>query len=619
MQPHRHIERRPTRAPWHTLPDEEPSSRLTNAYARTPMAEQRITNPYDSGYHIHPEAIPEVERHRMRQQHALSRLQLERLEDNERHILENPRRGAISAGMPASARPTFPPSEYASTNPAAIAEAQRNRVREQRHAAIDSGSLVMPPPPLPSYPSPGAAAVNPGTVSGATEPSIPGRNRLRSPEHPWGPPPPPRSPEFPSFDGASSQGTANFNDDVYPTRPATFEDELERNRSRNLGLSAQGSGPHRVTRCPGPPSNLPSEFPLSYEGRSQGMADPTHASFSADIQEATDYNRGLAAQDTGTRPMHPPRPAIEQAPALSARERQLVLMNLAAQPRHRARPTSEIHESLTSTARRADESGVRIGWIPRPHQDANVAHPNHEMDTMTRSNTRRRTIPTTYETLSYDFAMPSAEQRASYLQLSNEKIEAFVHGLPVHVILDLPADSRDCAICLEKYYGPYQRECPVRLPCNHVLGKACLLTWFKSPATNRKNNACPVCRAVVLERSPNFSQMDDLSDDTISEHDISDHHEEGFTDRLAGLRAEDQILWNLERERLAMDAELERIAERLERQRNDNGRDEEHENWYRQREEEHQRELARLRREHAERMERLQGMRGERRRRRTEG
>ena len=630
MQPHRHIERRPTRLAWHEPPDQEPSSRLSNAYARTPMAEQRIANPYDNGYRIHPEAMPEVERHRMREQHAASLLEPERLEPHERHILENPRRGAISfgsAGMAPSARPTFPPSQFAPGNPAAVLQMQRNRMRR---AAISSGSSVMPPPPIPSYPSPGNATVNPAAVSGAAEPSISGRNRLRSPEHPWGPPPPPRSPEFSSFDGASSQGTADLDNDEYPTRPATFQEALDRDRSgrirsRNSEPFTRGSGSYRTSWSPGPPNALASEFRVSNERPSRGTAEPTPSSFSAAVQEAVDYNNNLAARGADSQQRHASLlPATERASPLSARDRQLEIMNRAVQPRNRAQPTSEMHASLTSAARRANDFGARISEITRQHQDANVAHPNHEADIMARSNTRRRTIPTAYEFLNYDmYTRPSAEQRVSNLHVSNEKIDSFVHGLPVHVIIDLPAEEQKCAICMEKYYGPHQRECPVRLPCNHVFGKACLLTWFKSPATNRKNNCCPICRAVVLERVPIFPHMDDFLDDPSSDHDISDHHGGGFTARSTGLREESQNLWNLEREALAMERDIERNIERNERERNVTGWDQEHENLYREREADHQRELARIRREHAERIEMLQHargeMRGERMRRRTEG
>ena len=458
----------------------------------------------------------------------------------------------------------------------------------------------MPPPPLSSYPSPGAATVNPAAVLGATEPSVSGRNRLRSASNPWGPPPPPlRSSGFPSFDGASSRGMADLNNDDDGSRPATFQEDLERNRARNPEPYTRGSGPHGPRRFPAPSTVLPSEFPLSNERPSRGTGDPVHGSLSASVQEAVDYNTGLAARGTDSRPRDPPLlPAIERAPPLSARDRQLEAMNRAVQPRNRPRN---------------QESSIL-------YQGAGIAPSYYEADTMTRSNTRRRAVTTRYEFISYDFqAVQSAEQRASYMQLSNERIESFVQALPVHVILDLPDDKQDRAICMERYYGPHQRECPIRLPCNHVLGKACLQTWLKSSPTNRNNNCCPICRTVLLDRVPILPHMDDFPDDISSDHDLSYLYEGGLTDPSTALGEDAQLRRELQRERIAMDRDDERNVERNARPRIVTGPEgeREHARWLRESEENHQIALARLRRDRAARMDSMEGTRGERRRRRT--
>ena len=605
MQPYRYLERRPgrPRVPWHATLDQEYGSRYTNPYAPTTMAEQHTANPYDNGYGVYSEVMPEAERERLRNQYTAAVAAGE--ERLQRDRVEHPRRGAISLGspdMPPSAPPTFPPAEFTSRTPAAVLEAERHRVREQRRGAISSGSLDRPPPPLPSYQTPGTATVNPAALSGAAQPSISGRNRLRSPTNPWGPPPPPLPSErLASLDGASSQATANFNNDEDRTRPATFQEALERDRSarirsRNLGPFARGSGSLRGTWCPGPPTDLSSGFPLSNERPSRGTTHPTHSSFSAAVQEAIDYDSDLAARGTDSERRDPRlTSSTERASPLSARDRQLEVMNRAVQPRNRA----------------------RNGDVSRSYQDA--------ADAMTRSNTRRRARPTGYEILRYDFQdVQSAEQRASYLRLSNEKIESFVQALPVHVILDLPADKQDCAICMEKYYGTHQRECPVRLPCNHVLGKACLLNWLKSSPSNSNNNRCPVCRTVLLDRVLIYPQIDEFSDEVSSEPDISDHHGEGFAREWNAFREDTQALWDLQHEASALERDFERIAERNaehnEHRRTVTGHDQgyEHESWFREREENHQRELARLRRQNAGRMEMVQSMRQERRRRRTE-
>ena len=547
------------------------------------MAEQHVANPYDNGHRVHSDAIPEAERERLRDQHAAAvAAEVERLD---RHRVVNPRRGAISlgsSGMTPPPPPTFPPPVFVSGTPAAVLEAERNRITEQRRAALSSGSLAMPPPPLPSYETPGVATVNPATVSGAAEPSVSGRNRLRSESNPWGPPPPPRPfSGFTSFDGASSQSTAGFNNDEDRTRPATFQEVLDRNRSRNSEPYTRGSGPHGPRRFPAPSTAMPPEFPLSTERPSLGTADPVQGSFSAAIQEAADYNRGLAAQDTDSgRRQAPLPPATERAPPLSTRE--LEAMNRAIQPRNRPR--------------NYDMSTL--------YQEAGIA------DTMTRRNTRRRAVTARYEFISYDVqTVQSAEQRASYLRLSNEKIESFVHRLPVHVILDLPADKQDCAICMEKYYGPHQQECPIRLPCNHVLGKACLLAWLKSSPTNRNNNCCPICRTVLLERFPILPPIDDIPDD------LSDLGEEDLTNLSTALDEATQFRRELQRERIAMERDVERNAHQ--RSMTEPEGEHEHARRIRESEENHQMVLARLRRDHAARMESLENIRGERRRRRT--
>lgn len=83
---------------------------------------------------------------------------------------------------------------------------------------------------------------------------------------------------------------------------------------------------------------------------------------------------------------------------------------------------------------------------------------------------------------------------------SNVRAETFVESLPVLLLTDLPEDSRGCPICFEQYQGPQHDDRPVRLSCNHVLGKDCLLSWLTSSAKNTNNNTCPMCRAALFER-----------------------------------------------------------------------------------------------------------------------
>ena len=603
MEPYRWPERRPgrPRPPWHFTPNNATSSPglpLANAWARMSTPEQQhIANIYHNN---HSEALSEAERTRMRDAYAADIAQIER------HRLENPRRGSVISGPPSRMLPPPLPSSlspgHASLSPAAILEVERNRLRNQRRGAISFGSMGTSPPPPPPFPPPGLSSVNPAAVARATE-----HNRLRSPSLPYGPPPPPRPSSDPSLDEAPSQGTANLYNDTYPIHSAVRE-RAERDRLRNLEPFAQGSDSHGLPQFPAPPTALPSEFPLSNERLSQGTLNPNNASLSAAIQEAVDYNRDLDARGTGSHRRHPPLlPATERTP--SPFEPDWTRSRELQPPNRRTQPMSEIPASLTSAGRRVIESGARFGETSSPHQDASAANPNYGTNTMTGSDTRPRTR---HIFLGRDLrADPSAGRGASYLRLSNEKIESFVQGLPVHLVLDLPADKQDCAICMEKYYGPHQRESPIRLPCNHVLGKDCLLTWLKSPPTNRNNNCCPVCRSVLLERVPIFLPYDDTPSDTSSEHleNIFDQYDEGLTDQWTDLYDNDQARRDLQRERIAI--------ERNEHERIMTARDQEHESWFREREEQYQRELVRLRQEHSEHMDVLQGMRGERRRRRT--
>ena len=92
----------------------------------------------------------------------------------------------------------------------------------------------------------------------------------------------------------------------------------------------------------------------------------------------------------------------------------------------------------------------------------------------------------------------------------NTKVKAFLESLPILVLADLRLDSSECPFCIEPYQNSPHSERPVRLPCNHVMGKNCLRKWLNSSGANANNNACPTCRAVLFERG---DELDDDSDD----------------------------------------------------------------------------------------------------------
>lgn len=71
----------------------------------------------------------------------------------------------------------------------------------------------------------------------------------------------------------------------------------------------------------------------------------------------------------------------------------------------------------------------------------------------------------------------------------------FISILPEVKLSTLKGTDRNCSICQEAYRHPAapprtqtRRETPVRLPCQHVFGAACLQEWFST------NPSCPVCR-----------------------------------------------------------------------------------------------------------------------------
>ena len=73
---------------------------------------------------------------------------------------------------------------------------------------------------------------------------------------------------------------------------------------------------------------------------------------------------------------------------------------------------------------------------------------------------------------------------------------------------ELPKDLEDtkCSICNLKYGDEdpdnYYVEYPVRLPCNHIVGKHCALIWL-SPGKGKGNgNTCPLCRYKLFEPWP---------------------------------------------------------------------------------------------------------------------
>ena len=77
--------------------------------------------------------------------------------------------------------------------------------------------------------------------------------------------------------------------------------------------------------------------------------------------------------------------------------------------------------------------------------------------------------------------------------------EAFLHEL-LQMQNSVTSKGERCSVCLEEY-GTLSRqkgtlEVAIRLPCNHLIGSACIAIWLE------KNNTCPICRREFFPAQP---------------------------------------------------------------------------------------------------------------------
>lgn len=77
---------------------------------------------------------------------------------------------------------------------------------------------------------------------------------------------------------------------------------------------------------------------------------------------------------------------------------------------------------------------------------------------------------------------------------------AFINGLPRVSCADLPVDKidRTCSICLQEYMVGREGEVALKLPCGHLFGSRCLLTFCTSKTSDtdyyQSSCSCPMCR-----------------------------------------------------------------------------------------------------------------------------
>ena len=97
-------------------------------------------------------------------------------------------------------------------------------------------------------------------------------------------------------------------------------------------------------------------------------------------------------------------------------------------------------------------------------------------------------------TIARDFAV---EANASTTPASSFDLAKFIRELPRVDARDFPKEPEDvCSICrishgIEDPDTGYT-EYPVRLPCNHIVGKACIFKWLKKGPEGGNANSCPI-------------------------------------------------------------------------------------------------------------------------------
>ncbi len=58
-------------------------------------------------------------------------------------------------------------------------------------------------------------------------------------------------------------------------------------------------------------------------------------------------------------------------------------------------------------------------------------------------------------------------------------------------------EDKTCPVCLEDYLQDHSREFPRKLPCGHLIGTECLLSWASSQAHAASIN-CPWCTRAII-------------------------------------------------------------------------------------------------------------------------
>lgn len=107
--------------------------------------------------------------------------------------------------------------------------------------------------------------------------------------------------------------------------------------------------------------------------------------------------------------------------------------------------------------------------------------------------------------------MEALEARAERIEAQEANAERGVRAATCKKLVEisrLPSrnelgDNTTCSICHEALFSGEDSEIPMALPCGHVFGYVCIMTWFSGSwdPTNRilsTPNTCPVCRSKTL-------------------------------------------------------------------------------------------------------------------------
>ncbi|KAF2431801.1 hypothetical protein EJ08DRAFT_712181 [Tothia fuscella] len=82
---------------------------------------------------------------------------------------------------------------------------------------------------------------------------------------------------------------------------------------------------------------------------------------------------------------------------------------------------------------------------------------------------------------------------------TREEFMEFLQNAPT---INVPRDLNECGICHQEYFDtPNDR--PIRLPCGHVFGSECLISWLDTVTSNQYINTCPYrCRLYEATNLP---------------------------------------------------------------------------------------------------------------------